>query len=511
MSSQQTQTALSMMEGASLETPREQLALVLLWSRSEPQRVGEILLLPRVNPRQGLCIGRGPAEPGMQMLELYRQRPGRLEPRGPILSPRVSRIALKVRIHPQDRLQLENVGKLPLLHHGQEVSQVELQPGELVELKHELVLGVIQRLPVLPSPPELASLGTHPFGEADKLGLVGESAAAWDLRRQVAFAGPRNAHALLLGSSGTGKELVAGALHALSPRSARTMVARNAATFPETLIDAELFGNAKSFPNVGMPERPGLVGEADGSTLFLDEIGELPSSLQAHLLRVLDQGEYQRLGESRMRKADLRLIAATNRSPEEMKHDVVARLKLRIQLPDLNSRREDVPLIARHLMRRIAASDPLIAERFMEGKAPAWEPRFTPSLMAALVQHPYTTHVRELEALLWQSMTGSTGSFLEKVEGMSVGKKAELRTPERAREPEQREKSAPEPVRPRVPAVELTPEVIQACLDKHQGVQDRVWPELGLANRFALYRLIKKYNLSVKRSDENEEDEPEPS
>ncbi|MFM7203002.1 MAG: hypothetical protein ACKO6N_19620 [Myxococcota bacterium] len=94
---------------------------------------------------------------------------------------------------------------------------------------------------------------------------------------------------------------------------------------------------------------------------------------------------------------------------------------------------------------------------------------------------------------------------------MSVGKKAELRTPERAREPEQREKSAPEPVRPRVPAVELTPEVIQACLDKHQGVQDRVWPELGLANRFALYRLIKKYNLSVKRSDENEEDEPEPS
>jgi transcriptional regulator with GAF, ATPase, and Fis domain len=95
---------------------------------------------------------------------------------------------------------------------------------------------------------------------------------------------------LLLGESGAGKELAARAIHGLGDRRARPLVARNAATMPETLIGAELFGNVKNFPNPGMPERPGLIGEADRSTLFLDEIGDLPEACQVHLLRVLDDG-----------------------------------------------------------------------------------------------------------------------------------------------------------------------------------------------------------------------------
>src|SRR5690348_15490748 len=130
----------------------------------------------------------------------------------------------------------------------------------------------------------------------------------------------RPGHVLLTGASGTGKELAARAIHALSKRSGQRLVARNAATLPESLIDAELFGNAKNYPNPGMAERAGLVGQADGSTLFLDEIAELPSSSQAHLLRVLDDGEYHRLGDGLARRSDFRLVAATNRDVSSLKH-----------------------------------------------------------------------------------------------------------------------------------------------------------------------------------------------
>ena len=135
------------------------------------------------------------------------------------------------------------------------------------------------------------------------------------------------------------------------------MSRNGSATLPAGLIDAELFGNVANYPNAGMAERPGLIGEADGSTLFLDEIGELPDALQTHLLRVLDDGgEYQRLGDARRRHADLRLIAATNRPVRQLKHDLAARLRLRVHLPGLNERPEDVPLLARFLLQRAAAS-----------------------------------------------------------------------------------------------------------------------------------------------------------
>src|SRR5262249_39430583 len=153
----------------------------------------------------------------------------------------------------------------------------------------------------LPAPPEA---GAHPFGEPDADGLVGESPAMWALRGAIAAAARRDLHALVLGPSGTGKELVARAIHARSARSGRPLVARNAATIPESLMDAELFGNVRSYPNPGTPERAGLIGQAHRSTLFLDEIAELPVSLQAHLLRVLDEGDYQRLGEATARKSD---------------------------------------------------------------------------------------------------------------------------------------------------------------------------------------------------------------
>jgi two-component system nitrogen regulation response regulator GlnG/two-component system response regulator HydG len=292
---------------------------------------------------------------------------------------------------------------------------------------------------------------------------------------------------LVLGESGTGKELAARAIHALSERRQRAFVARNAATLPPGLVDAELFGNIKNYPHPGMPERPGLIGEADGGTLFLDEIGELPRDLQTHLLRVLDErGEYQRLGESARRTSDIRLIGATNRSPEEMRGDLCARMSLRLVMPGLNERTEDIPLIARHLLHRIAARDPGIRQRFLGEVSPSdsgrsLEPRLSPALVRALLSHRYTTHARELEAILWQSLTSSQRNRLELTDDVLQRIDAHG------------ERDAP--------AAEITREILEACLAKHGGVKEKVWRELGLSNRYALNRLLKKYGIGKEETE----------
>jgi two-component system nitrogen regulation response regulator GlnG/two-component system response regulator HydG len=257
-------------------------------------------------------------------------------------------------------------------------------------------------------------------------------------------------------------------------------VARNAATFPAGLVDAELFGHVANYPNAGMPQRPGLVGEADGSTLFLDEIGELPEDLQTHLLRVLDPGgEYQRLGEARSRSADRRLVAATNRPIDAIRHDLAARLALRVVVPSLNDRREDIPLIARHLLRRIAASDADIGERFFDGwTGREGEPRLSVPLVRALVAHDYTTHVRELEALLWSSLASSSDGTVE----LTPAVREELAAMSRAS--------------PGTDTRGVTAEMLRAAMERHQGVQEKVWRDLGFANRYVLKRLLKKHGMS---------------
>jgi two-component system nitrogen regulation response regulator GlnG/two-component system response regulator HydG len=565
MSSLQTMTAEPLSGVLEPHQTAELPGLTVLWSRDEPARIGEVLLVP-LEPRGRTWIfGRGdsPPEQGHGRLKLYRQRPGRMEPVTALQSPRISREQLRMHALPSGALRVENLGRCPLLHDGREVERADVQPGDVLEVQHELLLLCLRRPSVIPSLPGDAHVPFHPFGEADTLGLVGESPSIWELRRQIAFTAARQTHVLVLGASGTGKELVARAIHALSARAAKPLISRNAATFPETLIDAELFGNARNYPNPGMADRSGLIGEADGSTLFLDEIGELPTPLQAHLLRVLDQGEYQRLGESTTRRSDLRLVAATNRPEQSLKHDVLARLRTRLTLPDLNARREDIPLITRYLLRRIAAADPAIAQRFMMTLRGQLEPRITPELTRALAQHRYTTNVRELEKLLWDAMSHSPGTYLDLVEGIRFqsasmneatgpsdsrggrGRREEkgddhpgrggidAREARRTGGRDAREGwsaggrdaregwstggrdahgaaggrggSGGTDDRAKVNPADIPPEVIQASLDRHQGVQDRVWRELGLPNRFVLYRLIKKHGLRVKKGPEEDE------
>ena len=451
---------------------RESLALVVVWCREAPQRVGEVLLLdPNAQPAEGWVFGRG--DGGEGRVSLQRQRCGRNLPTGPLDLPRVSSEQLRLRYRDKGGLEVHNIGRRTLLVGGAEVKRSrQIAEDDVVEIRGQLMFLVCRRPLELPAR-ELSRALEPSFGQPDEFGMLGESPPAWSLRGEIEFAAQRDAHVLVQGPSGVGKELVAQAIHALSPRARRALVSRNAATLPETLIDAELFGNLRDYPNPGMPERVGLIGAADGGTLMLDEIGELSHELQAHMLRVLDSGEYQRLGEAKTRRADLRLIAATNRPRAELKHDLAARLRLQISVPPLAKRREDIGLLIPYLIRKMAGEDPLLAQRFVEDGDPKGHPRIDPALVRELLGRPLTTNVRELEGALWTAMMHSV------VEGHAQVRFAPTAAPAEEVDPKS-----------------LTREQIQTALAHADGVQDRAWRLLGLRNRYQLIRLLKKHGLS---------------
>ncbi len=447
-------------------------SLVVTWCRDEPWRLAQSLALPLGST---LVFGRGPAERGGPAKALLEERrPGRAGATIPLANLAVSRTQLEIETLGPDRVFVRNRGRCPLARNGEVVAEAEFRAGDVLQLGRQLALIVVGNsaapLADLPSYPEF------PFGEADPFGIVGESAAVWRLRAEIVAIAQGVGHVLVHGASGTGKELVVRAIHALSQRGSRPLVARSAATLPDALIDAELFGNQRNYPNAGMPERRGLVGEASGSGLFLDEIGELPQASQAHLLRLLDGGEYHRLGEEKPRRSDLRLLAATNRDPDSaLKHDFRARFLFRLRVPGLDERREDIPLLARHLARRWAA-------RGDGAAAIGGERGLDPDLTRELVQHDYSLHVRELEARLWQRLSSPT-------RGQDDPRTA-ADTPEAAGVQRSPGSAGGAP---------LTPEQIQRCLDEHNGALEATSKALGLRNRFALLRLIKRHNLEVRR------------
>jgi two-component system nitrogen regulation response regulator GlnG/two-component system response regulator HydG len=249
---------------------------------------------------------------------------------------------------------------------------------------------------------------------------------------------------------------------------------------PESLLDAELFGNVGNYPNPGMPDRPGLIGEADNATLFLDEIGDLPEASQVHLLRVLDsEGEYHRLGESHARRSSFRLVAATNRAPETLKHDFLARFTHRITLPGLADRRDDVPLMLAEILRRTARANPTIAARFFERRrGQIAEPRLAPDFVVRLLNHPFTHHVRELERLVWLALGSADADYI----GL---------TPDVERELDASAESAT------VDLAELDRDTIARALADNGRSPTKAAKALGLKNRYVLLRLLKKHGLSA--------------
>src|SRR5581483_5491851 len=229
--------------------------------------------------------------------------------------------------------------------------------------------------------------------------IVGESAAMREVLALVQKVAASKATVLIEGETGTGKELVARAIHAASDRRENLFVAVNCAALSEGILESELFGHRRGAFTGAVADRKGLFEVADGGTLFLDEISETTPALQAKLLRVLQEGEVRPVGENLPRPVDVRIVAATNRKLEEevkagrFREDLYYRLRVfPIHLPPLRERREDIPALARHLVARLAA----------QLKKPVGPP--TPEALAILARYPFAGNVRELANELERAM-----------------------------------------------------------------------------------------------------------
>ena len=208
----------------------------------------------------------------------------------------------------------------------------------------------------------------------------------------AARAANSSASVLIRGESGTGKELVAQAIHFASPRANRPMVTVNCAAISENLLESELFGHEKGAFTGAIQQKAGLVEQADGGTLFLDEVGDIPLPVQVKLLRFLQFGEFQHVGETKMRKVDVRLISATNRNMEELikeslfREDFYYRLNvIHIQIPPLRKRKEDIPLLIDFFIKKFAGQN---------GKDNI---KISSEAFDALLKYDYPGNIRELE------------------------------------------------------------------------------------------------------------------
>jgi two-component system response regulator HydG len=233
--------------------------------------------------------------------------------------------------------------------------------------------------------------------------LLGKSPAIQAVFSLIQRIAPGDSNVLITGESGTGKELVARAIHYNSPRARRPFVPVNCAAMPSGLLESELFGHVKGAFTGAVRARGGLFREAEGGTLFLDEIGDMAPELQAKLLRAIEDRAVRPVGSDEAVPVDLRLVAATNKDLAAriqeglFREDLYYRLAvLPIQIPPLRERREDIPLLAEHFLRRAAA-----AGRAIRG--------FTPEAMAALLRHPWPGNVRELENVVERAVTLTVG------------------------------------------------------------------------------------------------------
>lgn len=244
--------------------------------------------------------------------------------------------------------------------------------------------------------------GRDSFGE-----MIGQSSALQKVGEQIDLVAPTNSTILITGASGTGKELVAREIHRRSTRSDRPLIKVNCAAIPHELYDSEFFGHTKGSFTGAVRDRIGRFELADGGTLFLDEIGEIPLDLQSKLLRILQEGEFERVGEERSRMVDVRVIAATNRDlkaeseAKRFRSDLYYRLSVfPIELPILAERKEDIPLLAKHFLTQLSR------------KLGRQIPRLTLANVQYLQRHHWPGNIRELQHVLERALITSTKSKL---------------------------------------------------------------------------------------------------
>src|SRR6266487_4602260 len=255
--------------------------------------------------------------------------------------------------------------------------------------------------------------------------IIGESPALKKVLAQIEMVAPTNASVLILGESGTGKELVARAIHDRSPRKAAALVRVNCASVPRELFESEFFGHVRGVFTGAVKDRVGRFELAHGGTLFLDEIGEVPLERQSKLLRVLQEGQFEKVGEDRTRTVDARIIAATNRDrvaevkAGRFREDLYYRLSVfPIELPPLRDRVEDILVLAKHLIAQAAR------------KLGATVPRFTPANVKELQSYDWPGNVRELQNVIERAIIRSRNGHLDL--GLRPSGAAAARAPRKA-------------------------------------------------------------------------------
>jgi transcriptional regulator with PAS, ATPase and Fis domain len=238
------------------------------------------------------------------------------------------------------------------------------------------------------------------------LNIIGNSEKMREVIEQVMSVAPTNISVLITGESGVGKELIAKAIHELSPRRDNQMISFNCGAIPEGLLESELFGHEKGAFTGAISTKKGYFELADGGTIFLDEIGETPLQTQVKLLRVLESGEFMRVGSGELRRVDVRIIAATNRELSEMvrskyfRKDLYYRLKaVTIYIPPLRARREDIPLLLDYFVKQTVENNKIQFEGFSE------------EALAIIKSYNWMGNIRELK------------NFVDSIVILSAGKK----------------------------------------------------------------------------------------
>ena len=265
---------------------------------------------------------------------------------------------------------------------------------------HSDMISAVQRIiadhPVPRHAADKAAAALAPTTSA-ATGIIGNCTAMHTLFQHIEKVAPTDSTVLVLGETGTSKEMVARSVHQQSRRAEKTLISVNCAAIPDTLIESELFGYEKGAFTGANASRMGLIEAADGGTLFLDEIGELPMEAQARLLRFIQEGEIRRIGSVHSRKVNVRLICATHRDLQSLaaegqfRQDLYYRINvLRLSLPPLRERGEDIPLLARHFLHQ-AAEEMGLEEKYL-----------TPATIRVLQQKAWPGNVRQLQNLCQQ-------------------------------------------------------------------------------------------------------------
>jgi DNA-binding NtrC family response regulator len=306
---------------------------------------------------------------------------------------------------------------------------------------------------------------------AHKPTLIAESAAMRPVLDLIARVGPADANVLITGENGTGKGTTAQALHAVSTRASRPLVTVNAGGLSEGLFESELFGHVKGAFTDAKSDRVGRFELAEGGTLFLDEIANISLNLQAKLLRVLETGEFERVGSSRTRRANVRIISATNAdlnaevSAGRFRQDLLFRLNtIEIPMPPLRDRREDIPLLAKHFLAQHT-------QRYRKRVT-----AFDAAAMQLLLDHAWPGNVRELDHAVERAVLMAQGDQVQARDlGLRTSKDAAARIEDMSLE-------------------DVEGFLIKKALARYEGNVSQAAKALGLS-RSALYRRLQRFGL----------------